>query len=271
MEDRHTVLPDFQLSPRSAGLPHQFAAVFDGHAGSRASELAAARLHDIIADQPEILAAPGVGAPDDLAVRDGLVRAFLTLDAEMARQGPAAGPGIGGWGGTTAVCALRIGGFVYVAHAGDSCALLCRAGRCLRLTTDHKPVSCPGERARIEGRGGVLLPELDAVALAGAGGAGTPGSRLCMSRALGDVEFKTPVRLVEAAPDVVRVALQPGRDEFILLLSDGILENMTEGEAVDTVRQAVRGRQASGEQLRRLGDSCLKPPPSPRSPLQRES
>lgn len=42
-------------------------------------------------------------------------------------------------------------------------------------------------------------------------------SRLNMSRALGDGNFKSPQRLVEATPDVVRVALRPHRDQFFIL------------------------------------------------------
>lgn len=42
-------------------------------------------------------------------------------------------------------------------------------------------------------------------------------SRLNMSRSLGDGNFKSPRRLVEATPDVVRVALRPHRDQFFIL------------------------------------------------------
>lgn len=54
MEDRHTILPDFQLSPTTSGIPHQFAAVYDGHCSARGSEHAADRLHELLAEQPEI-------------------------------------------------------------------------------------------------------------------------------------------------------------------------------------------------------------------------
>lgn len=36
-------------------------------------------------------------------------------------------------------------------------------------------------------------------------------------RALGDPDFKTPRRLVEAQPDVTRLELRPGADAFLLL------------------------------------------------------
>lgn len=55
--------------------------------------------------------------------------------------------------GTTAVCALLIGNVLYVAHCGDSRAVLCRDGGAAPLTRDHKPASVPAERHRIEAQG----------------------------------------------------------------------------------------------------------------------
>ena len=44
--------------------------------------------------------------------------------------------------------ALRIGEVLYVAHAGDSRAVLASGGKALRLTADHKP-DRPDECARV--------------------------------------------------------------------------------------------------------------------------
>ena len=52
------------------------------------------------------------------------------------------------FGGTTALVALRIGEVLYMAHAGDSCAVLASDGKALRLTVDHKP-DRPDECARV--------------------------------------------------------------------------------------------------------------------------
>lgn len=62
-------------------------------------------------------------------------------------------------------------------------------------------------------------------------------SRLNMSRALGDGNFKSPKRLVEATPDVVRVALRPHRDQFFILARWGktawqVLEGLFSGAAM---------------------------------------
>lgn len=43
--------------------------------------------------------------------------------------------------GCTAVVALRVGRTLYVANAGDSRGVLCRAGKAVALSEDHKPQS----------------------------------------------------------------------------------------------------------------------------------
>ena len=60
------------------------------------------------------------------------------------------------FGGTTALVALRIGEVLYVAHAGDSRAVLASDGKALRLTADHKP-DRPDECARVWVRPRVIL------------------------------------------------------------------------------------------------------------------
>lgn len=51
--------------------------------------------------------------------------------------------------GATALVVLRIGRVLYAAHAGDSRAVMSRAGQAYRLTEDHKP-DLPRERSRVE-------------------------------------------------------------------------------------------------------------------------
>ena len=149
MEDRHTVVPDFYVSHATAGVVHQFAAVYDGHISAEGAELASQRLHELIADQPEVQNCGGMEPVDDEDIQRAMCRAFLEMDQEMMDEADGQGKRYG----TTAVCALRIGRLVYVAHAGDSAALLCRKGSLVRLTEDHKPASVLAERTRIESMG----------------------------------------------------------------------------------------------------------------------
>lgn len=55
--------------------------------------------------------------------------------------------------GSTAVVAAIRNGVITVANCGDSRAVLCRSGRAVELSHDHKPES-PSERRRIENAGG---------------------------------------------------------------------------------------------------------------------
>jgi serine/threonine protein phosphatase PrpC len=59
-----------------------------------------------------------------------------------------------GWrDGCTACSVLMIGHNLYTMNAGDSKAVLCRLGKPIPLTEDHKP-GHPSERQRIEAAGG---------------------------------------------------------------------------------------------------------------------
>jgi protein phosphatase 1G len=57
--------------------------------------------------------------------------------------------------GCTAVVALVSGNTAVIANAGDSRAILCRAGALVELSHDHKP-NAATERNRIEGAGGFI-------------------------------------------------------------------------------------------------------------------
>eukprot|EP00281_Chroomonas_sp_CCMP1168_P017242 CAMPEP_0206220462 /NCGR_PEP_ID=MMETSP0047_2-20121206/4890_1 /ASSEMBLY_ACC=CAM_ASM_000192 /TAXON_ID=195065 /ORGANISM="Chroomonas mesostigmatica_cf, Strain CCMP1168" /LENGTH=206 /DNA_ID=CAMNT_0053643123 /DNA_START=41 /DNA_END=658 /DNA_ORIENTATION=- len=73
--------------------------------------------------------------------------------------------------GCTATVVLQKGDRFLVGHLGDSRAVLGGAkGRCQPITVDHNPAS-PGERARIEGAGGVVaaLPGEESVEESGSG------------------------------------------------------------------------------------------------------
>ena len=59
------------------------------------------------------------------------------------------------YAGATAVVVLVQGNKLYIANAGDSRAMLCRAGNVVELSHDHKP-NAATERARIEGAGGFI-------------------------------------------------------------------------------------------------------------------
>ncbi|NBK23442.1 MAG: protein serine/threonine phosphatase 2C family protein [Spirochaetia bacterium] len=64
-------------------------------------------------------------------------------------------------------------------------------------------------------------------------------------RSVGDIEFKEPLPLLTARPDVTATSLQPGADQFVIYASDGVWCVLSDQEAVDCVAEALQG--AAGE------------------------
>ncbi|MEW5306475.1 MAG: hypothetical protein WDW36_008937 [Sanguina aurantia] len=248
MEDRHTVVASLRLlSP--AGLPllddgvqRSLAAVYDGHNGSRAAELAASRLHLLLAADPALRYFTGDSKAErssqeleESAVTGAMCRAFHSLDEAILAEARSEGLR----DGATAVVVMRLGDVLYAAHAGDSRAVLCRQGGAAeRLTEDHKP-NLPGERARVAAVGGRVEFQRCWRVISEARG-GRPGSGLAVSRSFGDIDFKEPQRMVECEPDVCRVVPRVG-DPFVLLASDGLFDVLSDQEAVDCADKALQG------------------------------
>lgn len=59
-------------------------------------------------------------------------------------------------------------------------------------------------------------------------------------RSLGDLDFKEPARFVECDPDVTRLALQPHKDSFVILGSDGLWDVLSDTDAVATAAAALK-------------------------------
>jgi serine/threonine protein phosphatase PrpC len=155
--------------------------------------------------------------------------------------------------GTTATTALQLGNRLWVAAAGDSRALLCRraaagAGpwRPQPLTLDHRPRR-PSERERVQGAGARVMPKR----LPSGQWVGEPrmwlqdmaaGPGLLISRSLGDL-MATSVGCT-SEPEVTYTTLIPGRDQFVVIASDGIwdvLSNEQVGRGGACARARARG------------------------------
>lgn len=142
MEDQITVeqLVAPQLSGPT-GSPVCFIGVYDGHGGGACARFAADSVHRRLACAESF--ADGRVAP---ALRDAFV---LTDEEFLASESES---------GSCALVALVGGGRLFVAHVGDSRAVLCSGERnvATRLTEDHKP-DVQGERERIERVGGQVI------------------------------------------------------------------------------------------------------------------
>lgn len=94
---------------------------------------------------------------------------------------------------------------LYTANVGDARIILCRAGKALRLSYDHKG-SDENEGKRIASAGGLILNN-------------RVNGVLAVTRALGDAYMK---KLVTGHPYTTETVIQPESDEFIIIACDGV-------------------------------------------------
>ena len=94
---------------------------------------------------------------------------------------------------------------LYTANVGDARIVLCRNGKALRLSYDHKG-SDENEGKRISNAGGLILNN-------------RVNGVLAVTRALGDAYLKD---LVTGHPYTTETVIQPDIDEFLILACDGV-------------------------------------------------
>uniref|UniRef100_A0A1B0D5N7 protein-serine/threonine phosphatase n=1 Tax=Phlebotomus papatasi TaxID=29031 RepID=A0A1B0D5N7_PHLPP len=133
--------------------------------------------------------------------------------------------------GCTAVVALLCGQDLYVANAGDSRCVVCRDGKAIEMSFDHKPED-EIEHTRITNAGGKVTID------------GRVNGGLNLSRAIGDHAYKMNFELppdqqmISALPDVKKITLTP-EDEFMVLACDGIWNFMSSETVVEFVKQRL--------------------------------
>ncbi|TLD30691.1 hypothetical protein PspLS_02117 [Pyricularia sp. CBS 133598] len=108
---------------------------------------------------------------------------------------------------------------LYTANVGDARIILCRSGKALRLSYDHKG-SDENEGRRITNAGGLILNN-------------RVNGVLAVTRALGDTYMK---ELVTGHPYTTETVIQPELDEFLIIACDGLWDVCDDQEAVDQVR-----------------------------------
>lgn len=98
---------------------------------------------------------------------------------------------------------------LYTANVGDARIILCRAGKALRLSYDHKG-SDENEGRRIASAGGLILNN-------------RVNGVLAVTRALGDAYMK---KLVTGHPYTTETVIQPDSDEFMIIACDGVSDTV---------------------------------------------
>jgi len=216
MEDTHVLLDDLNAA---FGFPHDtpraYYAVFDGHGGKDAADLAADLLLKDVVAFPSFLSGN---------IADALTQGFSKTDKQILEAGAKHK-----WtNGTTAVVVFVIGNTLYLGNAGDSEAVLAQTGEhdgvvAQLLSEKHKPSD---ERERIEAAGGHVI-------------FGRVLGNLSVSRSLGDSDFKMPMNRavgdwVSAVPFTRHTPLT-ANNPFLIIACDGLWDKMTYQEAVDFI------------------------------------
>lgn len=116
-----------------------------------------------------------------------------------------------------------------VANAGDCRAVLCRQGKAIEMSRDHKP-GCVQERKRIEASGGYVFD-------------GYLNGQLNVARALGDWHIEglkgSGGGPLSAEPELKSTRLT-GEDEFLIIGCDGIWDVFMSQNAVDFARRRLQ-------------------------------
>ena len=127
---------------------------------------------------------------------------------------------------------MIIGNHLICANIGDSRAVLCKKGKAINLSWDHKPQR-PDEVKRIQkNKGNIQF--------------GRVGGNLAITRAFGDFEFKIIEELkqrnnlIVSEPEIRCHLIDPNEDEFIVMASDGLFDKFKSQEACDVIRKYIQ-------------------------------
>ncbi|XP_013180531.1 PREDICTED: probable protein phosphatase CG10417 isoform X1 [Papilio xuthus] len=155
--------------------------------------------------------------------------------------------------GCTAIVALLRGNELYVANAGDSRCIICREGKAIDMSIDHKPEDAP-ELDRIIKAGGKVSYD------------GRINGGLNLSRAIGDHSYKqnkeldAKEQMVTALPDVKTLTVDPAKDQFMVLACDGIWNFMSSQDVCDFITpRLAEGRERLSQICEEMFDHCLAP------------
>eukprot|EP01062_Namystynia_karyoxenos_P052430 TRINITY_DN4199_c1_g1_i2.p1 TRINITY_DN4199_c1_g1~~TRINITY_DN4199_c1_g1_i2.p1 ORF type:complete len:682 (+),score=186.61 TRINITY_DN4199_c1_g1_i2:107-2152(+) len=218
MEDFAVCLPQAMVADVAEGVGDIFACVLDGHAGVEAAEWSRARIHQRLFSHPSY--ANGV---------EGALReAFAQVDSAFAQ-----------WAeqhdvdsGACVIAALLRPHTrqLLTAWVGDCAGFICRASSeddfdCIELTKGHTVLDNEPEQQAVVARGGRLL--------FGGGRLRVEGA-LQITRSFGDRQFR---HALSQEPDIVTTDIVD-EDEFLVLSSDGLLEEMKPVDVCEFIRQS---------------------------------
>lgn len=255
MEDAHVCIDDLVKHLGELVIGESTGAyygVFDGHLGKDAAHFVRENLLKFIIED----------AAFPQAVEEAVKRAFLRTDRAFAQACQIDRELASG---TMALTVLIFGRSLLVANVGDCRAVLCKRGRAVQMSRDHK-ASCMVERSRIESMGGFVDD-------------GYLNGQLSVARALGDWHLEG---LKEGGPlssePEMRQAELTEEDEFLIIGCDGLWDVFSSQDAVSFARRRLQkhndpercSKELIAEALKRdTSDNltvvtvCFKPDPPP--------
>ena len=115
-------------------LTMAYFSVFDGHGGITCADYLSTHLHAHLRDR--LTSSPTLRIDVQKSIKQALIDAFQACDEEYHLVEPGHAQNVG----STALISMILGDLLITANLGDSRAVLCRAGRAIDLSVDHKPV-----------------------------------------------------------------------------------------------------------------------------------
>ncbi|KAI7732826.1 hypothetical protein M8C21_020226 [Ambrosia artemisiifolia] len=232
MEDAVAIHPSFlTINDDQTSNMHYFA-VYDGHGCSHVATRCKDRLHLLVKEELD-------KKVDTSEWRKTMERSFKRMDKEVIdwNKGTLGGncrcelqaPDSDAVG-STAVVAITTPDKIIVANCGDSRAVLCRNGKAIPLSSDHKP-DRPDELNRIQAAGGRVIYWEGARVL----------GVLAMSRAIGDNYLKP---YVSSEPEVT-ITERTSEDECLIIASDGLWDVVSNDTACGVARMCLKGKGPS--------------------------
>jgi len=275
MEDAHMVCTDIPVEGRREGLRkgHAIFGVMDGHGGDFTSEFASENFMRIFSATSRLEKYADMSVEDQSNVpgleclRQSLSETFSRLDVEIRKQQNLRNekkflelakqqetsdlPARVRYerSGSTCIVVVVTPSHIICANAGDSRAILRRAGKVLPLSFDHKPNNAP-ELERIDfAKGFVKCKRVD--------------GDLAVSRGLGDFTYKSNEVLrvdqqkVVPNPEFVTYPRKE-EDEFIILACDGIWDVANNEQCGSFVQSLIDGGETDlGLICEEAIDTCL--------------
>jgi len=204
-----------------------FFAVYDGHGGKECALFCAQHLHKVLKDEINAIGKQVYNEPENAL--NVLKNTYLNTDKKIKEAVPP-------HHGCTVVTCLITGSLqegnrqLFAANAGDGRAVLCRDGKAIRLTEDHK-ASNEVEAKRITSGGGFIIN-------------GRVNGQIVITRSLGDHLMKDYI----IAEPFLHSEKLTDKDTFLIVACDGLWDVVEDQQAVEFL---LANKDCTGSELAR--------------------